>query len=218
MFKEYNPNQSFLLPPSFREFLWEEHEAIILSEILDEFNFEKLFQEYSSWWSWRPAYNPKMLLKVLFYWYMNRTFSSRKLAKKLKSDLWFMYIAWNNTPDFRTINRFRKEKGFILEDIFTQIVRKAKELWIVRFWNTSLDGTKVYANASKSNNYDVEWLNKKIKWLFDEADRIDELEDEKYWEDNEDEIPEELKTKEGRDKKRNCVSSDKKNSLKSFLR
>jgi transposase len=41
---------------------------------------------------------------------MNNTFSSRKLAKKLKSDLGFMYISGNNKPDFRTINRFRKEK------------------------------------------------------------------------------------------------------------
>lgn len=202
MFKNYNPDQNFLLPPSFKEFLWESHEAVILSEIINELNLEKLLQEYSQEWGWRPAYNPRMLLKVFFYGYMNQTFSSRKLAKKLKSDLWFMYIAWNNQPDFRTINRFRKEKGYILEDIFVQIVLKAKDLWLISFWTVSLDWTKIYANASKSNIYDIEWLDKKIKWLFDEADRIDDLEDEEYWEDNENDIPEELKTKEGRDKKR----------------
>ena len=38
------------------------------------------------------------------------TFSSRKLANKLKSDLAFMYLSGNNQADFRTINRFRKEK------------------------------------------------------------------------------------------------------------
>jgi transposase len=59
---------------------------------------------------------------------MNQTFSSRKLAKKLKSDLGFMYISGNNQPDFRTINRFRKEKGIILEDIFVQIALKAQDL------------------------------------------------------------------------------------------
>ena len=202
MFKEYNQDQSFLLPPSFKEFLWEWHESIILSEIIDELNLDNLYLEYSTEWCWRPAYNPRMLLKVLFYWYMNQTFSSRKLSNKLKSDLGFMYISWNNKPDFRTINRFRKEKWSILEDIFTQIVFKAKNLWLISFWTVSLDWTKIYANASKTNNYDIEWLNKKIKWLFDEADRIDELEDEEYWEENENKIPEELKTKEGRDKKR----------------
>jgi len=202
MFKAYTQDQSFLLHPSFKEFLWEWHEAIILSEIIDELDLKNLYLEYSSDGSGRPAYNPRMLLKVLFYWYMNGTFSSRKLANKLKSDLAFMYISWNNKPDFRTINRFRKEKWNILEDIFTQIVFKAKNLWLIHFWTVSLDGTKIYANASKTNNYDRESLDKKIKWLFDEADKIDEIEDKEYWKDNESKIPEELKTKEGRDQKR----------------
>lgn len=202
MFQESNPDQDFLLPPHFRDFLWESHESVILNEIINELNLERLFQEYSQWWSWRPAFNPRMLLKVLFYGYMNQTFSSRKLANKLRSDLGFMYISGNNQPDFRTINRFRKEKGIFLEDIFVQIVLKAKELWLISFWTVSLDGTKIYANASKLKNHTIEWLDKKIKNFFDQADEIDELEDKEYWENNENEIPEELKTQEWRNKKR----------------
>lgn len=214
MFKEYIENQDFLLPPSFREYLWEWHEAIILSEIINELNLDKLYNEYNKNpnWNWRPAYNPRMLLKIFFYWYMNQTFSSRKLASKLKSDLAFMYLSWNNQADFRTINRFRKEKWKILENIFVQIVKKAKVLWLIQFWTLSLDWTKIYANASKSRNSDLESLEKKIKWLFDEADLIDEIEDKEFWEDNENHIPDELKTKEWRDKKRKEIN-DKKQKL-----
>ena len=89
-----------------------------------------------------------MLLKILFYGYMTWTFSSRKLANKLKSDLAFMYLSGNNQADFRTINRFRSEKWKILEDIFIQIVKKAKKLWLISFWTVSLDWTKIYANAA----------------------------------------------------------------------
>ena len=212
MFKEYNQSQDFLLPPSFREYLWEWHEAIILSEIIEELNLEKLLREYNKnvTWNGRPAYNPKMLLKVLFYGYMNQTFSSRKLANKTKSDLWFMYLTWNNKPDFRTINRFRKEKWNILEDIFVQIVLKAKEIWMIQFWTVSLDWTKIYANASKNKNYELAWLEKKIKWFFDEAEEIDELEDEEFGEENENHIPEELKTKAWRDKKRKELEEKRK--------
>jgi len=46
-----------------------------------------------------------------------------------------MYLAGNNTPDFRTISRFRKEKGEYLEDIFTKVVSKASSLGFVSFWN-----------------------------------------------------------------------------------
>ena len=213
MFKEYNQNQSFLLPPNFKEYLWESHESVILNEIINDLNLDNLYNEYNKNpdWKWRPAYNPVMLLKILFYWYMTWTFSSRKLANKLKSDLAFMYLAWNNQADFRTINRFRKEKWKILENIFVQIVKKAKILWLISFWTVSLDGTKIYANASKSKNYELETLEKKIKWLFDEAEEIDKLEDEEYWKENENYIPEELKTKEWRDKKRKEIEEKKKN-------
>ena len=212
MFKEYQENQDFLLPPSFWDYLWEWHEAIILSEIINTLQLDTLYHEYNKNpnGTGRPAYNPRMLLKVLFYGYMNQTFSSRKLANKLHSDLWFMYLSWNNRADFRTINRFRKEKGNILEGIFVQIVNKCLELGMIQFWTISLDGTKIYANASKNKNYDLKSLEKKIKWLFDEADSIDALEDEEFWEERENHIPEELKTKEGRDKKRREIEEKRK--------
>ena len=70
----------------------------------------------------RRAYHPVMLLSVLIYGYMNGVFSSRKIAKRLKQDLAFMYLAGNDTPNFRTLARFRKEKGSCLEDVFKQVV------------------------------------------------------------------------------------------------
>ena len=204
MFQAYNQDQNFLLPPDFKEFLWENHESIILSEIIDSLDHSVLFSSYATAADvkGRPAYNPVMMLKVLFYAYMNQTFSSRKIAKKLSSDIAFMYLWGNNKPNFRSINRFRKQRWDFLEELFIQIVLKAQTLWLISFWNVSLDGTKIYANASKNNCHDAEKLQKKMKSLFNQADEIDELEDEEFWEDNLDHIPEELRSKEGRDKKR----------------
>lgn len=209
MFIEYNQNQTFLLPPDFRQFLGEWHEAIILSELIDELNIKSLIKAYQKKWKWRPAFHPRMLLKVLFYGYMNQTFSSRKIANKLNSDLWFMYVAWNNKPDFRTINRFRKERWGILEDIFIQIVLKAKELWLIKFGTVSLDGTKIYANASNNKNYEIEGLEKSIRKLFEEAEEIDNIEDKEYGEEDGNSIPERLKTKEWREKARREIEEKK---------
>jgi len=102
-----------------------------------------------------------------------------------------MFLAWNNKPDFRTINNFRKNKGELLEKVFMEIVYLAAELGLVKFWTFSIDGTNIYANASKHKNIDLEKLQEKISWLFDEAERVDDEEDEEYW-DNDDEIPNEL--------------------------
>lgn len=210
MFKTYNQDQNFLLPPSFSEFLWEDHEAVILNEIIEDINLLSLYSSYKNIFKWTSAFDPSMLLKILFYWYMNQIFSSRRIASKLKSDIAFMYLAWNNKPDFRTINRFRKDKWIILEDIFVQIVIKARELWLISFWVVSLDWTKIYANASKENNINLSNLEKTISDLFKEAEYIDSLEDEEFKDDDWSDIPSELKTKEERDKKRKEIENKKK--------
>ncbi len=208
MFKECNWQR--LIPLDYDTCLWEKHEAIILNEIVDELDLSELINSYSNLTVWASAYDPTMLLKVLFYSYMNQTFSSRKIARKLSSDLGFMFLAANNYPDFRTVNNFRKDKWYMLEWIFIQIVKKAKELWLISFWNISIDWTKIYANASKNKNYDIEWLNNKIEKLFIEAEVIDKIEDGKYWKENEDNVPENLKTKKGRDERKLEIIEKKK--------
>jgi len=117
-FKNYQQKQSFLLPPNFADFLGESHEAVILSEFLSELNTADLEQSYSNQNGGRAAYHPIMLLSILIYGYMNGIFSSRQLAKQLRQNLAFMYLAGNNTPDFRTLARFRKEKEPQLVSVF----------------------------------------------------------------------------------------------------
>lgn len=212
MFQKYSQDQNFLLPPSFQDFLWEEHEAVILSEIIDVLDHSELLSSYATYKEvkGRPAYHPVMMLKILFYAYMNQTFSSRNIAKKCKSDIAFMYLSGNQQPNFRSINRFRKERGKLLEGFFIQIVLQAHALWLITFWTVSLDGTKIYANASKQHCYDRERIEKQMKLLFDQAEEIDALEDAEFWEENLDHLPEELRTKEGREKKRKEIAEKEK--------
>jgi len=200
-FKIYNRSQNILLPSNYSTFLGESHEAVVLAELLDELDLSSLEESYSNESGGRSAYHPVMLLSVLVYGYMNGIFSSRKIAGKLKQDLAFMYLAGNNTPNFRTLARFRKEKGFYLETILADVVNKTHMLGFISFGTTSLDGTKIKANASKGKNETQDSLEKKIKGFLEEAERIDALEDEAFG-DNEDDVDPELKTKAGRDKKK----------------
>lgn len=197
-FKQHHRNQVFLLPPSFRDFLGDGHEAVILDEFLQELDTSLLEQSYSNDHGGSSAYHPVMLMAVLVYGYMNGIFSSRKIAKRLSQDLAFMYLAGNAKPDFRTIARFRKEKGKYLETIMSQVVLKARELGLVFFGTCSLDGTKILANASKDKNYNKDELEKNIRDMLKEAERIDAEENNLYGEDNEDANDPVLKTRAGR--------------------
>jgi len=199
-FKKYNRSQSLLLPPSYEVFLGESHEAVVLAEFIDSLDLTSIESGYGNAHGGRSAYHPVMLLSVLIYGYMNGIFSSRKIAQCLRQDLAFMYLAGNNTPDFRTLARFRKEKGDCLEAAFKEVVTKARELGLVSFGVASLDGTKIYANANKSKNATPDELEEKIRSLIQEAEDIDAAEDRLYGDEEDSEDPN-LKTKAGRAKK-----------------
>lgn len=68
-------------------------------------------------------YHPKMMLKVMIYSFSQKTYSSRQIAKSLRENINFMWIAGGNKPDFRTINRFRLDMKDVIEDVFYEVVK-----------------------------------------------------------------------------------------------
>ncbi len=76
----------------------------------------------------RDSYHPKLLTKVIVYAYTQRIYSSRQIAKAVRENVMFMWIAGRQRPDFRTINRFRSERmKEVLEKVFTAILQFLKE-------------------------------------------------------------------------------------------
>lgn len=210
-FKSSSPNQSFLLPPNYGDFLGESHEAVVLNEFMKEVDTSGLKHSYRNQYGGRAAYHPEMILTVLIYAYMNGIFSSRKIAKSLRQDLAFMYLAGNETPDFRTLARFRKDKGRYMEGILAEVVHKAQALGLVSFDVCSLDGTKIYANAGKEKNLDKNDFQDKIRGLMEKAEDADAKEDELYGENEDDKDPE-LKTKAGRARRKGEIKAKKINT------
>ena len=59
-----------------------------------------------------------MMLKVLVYGYSRQIWSSRQLAKAVSENIHFMWLAGGNTPDFRTLNRFRTDMKDVINEVF----------------------------------------------------------------------------------------------------
>ena len=95
------------------------------------------------------AFNPEMLLALLFYGYATGVFSSRKLEAATYDSLGFRYIAANTHPDHDTIANFRKRFLEELKPLFVQILLLAKMMGFLKLGKISLDGSKIQANASK---------------------------------------------------------------------
>ena len=79
-FIEYNPNQSYLLPPSPSDWLPEDHLAYFIRDTIEELNLSKFYAQYQGDGRRNQPYNPRMLLQVLLYGYCTGVFSSRKIA------------------------------------------------------------------------------------------------------------------------------------------
>jgi len=185
VFKPYTMGQ-LQLPTDLEMLIPPNHLVRVVSETIEKMDLAILLRQYKG--GGTSSYHPKMMLKVLIYAYTQRIYSSRQIAKALRENINFMWISGNNRPDFRTINRFRSTvMREIIDEVFTAVVELLIEEGYVKLKHYFLDGTKMEANASK---YKAVWakntkrykeqVQKKIKELLDEIDRVNEEENEEY--------------------------------------
>lgn len=116
-------NQTTLLPPSLDELIEAHHMVRFINAIIDKMDVGFLLDAYKG--GGRPAYHPRVLLKILVYAYTQGIFTSRQIAKAVRENIHFMWLAGMSRPDFRTINRFRSSrlKGKI-EAVFGYVIEQ----------------------------------------------------------------------------------------------
>jgi len=134
------------------------------------------------------AYHPRMMVKILLYAYAVKIYTGRKIARALRQDITFMWLAAFNRPDFRTINNFRS--GILkdtIEDLFKEMLCFLLEREYICFENYFCDGSTFGANA---NRHKIVWkknaerylaiAEQKCQDLFKEIDLLNSREDMQY--------------------------------------
>jgi hypothetical protein len=89
------------------------------------------------------------LLSILVYGYATGVFSSRKLERATWDSVAFRYIAGGEHPDHDTIAAFRRRFLKDIEKLFVDVLRRAREMGVLKMGTIGLDGTKTHANASR---------------------------------------------------------------------
>jgi transposase len=205
-YRPYCPDQMFLLPPSLRDWLPEDHLVYFVSDVIDQLDLSKMESVYEKDDRGQPPYNPRMMTKVLVYAYCVGVFSSRKIQKRLVEDVAFRVLAAGNQPDYRTISDFRKIHLDALQGLFEQVLKLALTAGAIKIGRVALDGSKIKANASKHKamsykrmKEDERNLRAEVRKLFNQAKAADDDEDARYGKDKSgDELPEELSRRETR--------------------
>ena len=146
-FKAVDRETLYLFPPSIEDWLPKKHLARFIVDVVSKLDLHELKMPYAGVGS--EAFNPEMLLALLFYGYATGVFSSRKLEQATHDSIAFRYIAANTHPDHDTLATFRKRFLEQLQPLFVQILLLAKTLGFLKMGKISLDGSKIQANASK---------------------------------------------------------------------
>ena len=208
-YRAWNPDQSWLLPPSPREWLPENDLVYFIMDTLSEMDLSAITEKYEREERGFPPFHPRMMVTLLLYSYTQGCFSSRRIMKRCERDAAYRVIVQDDVPNFRTISDFRKLHLKELEGLFVQVLRLCQAAGLVKLGHVALDGTKIKANASrhKAMSYgrmkeEEQRLRGEIRELLSRAEATDAAEDAEQGSDRRgDELPAELARRESRLKK-----------------
>jgi transposase len=178
-FKHPDYEATLNTPILLKDALCQDHLARFVVEIILQLDLSKIYAGYAE--KGGEAIAPECLLGLLFYGYASGIFSSRKLEKASYENLGVRYVAGGLHPDHDTIANFRKTYLSELQGLFVQILLLAKVAGVLKMGNLSLDGSKIHADASKSQAVSYKrlleietQLKKEVAELFELGEQADQ--------------------------------------------
>jgi len=136
----------YLLPPSGKDWLPEDHLARFVVEVIEQLDLSDLGRAYPG--RGKAAHHPEVLLGLPVYGYATGEFSSRKIERATYDSVAFSYIAANTHPDHDTLATFRERFASQIEKLFVRVLLVAKEMKLVKLGRIALDGIMVKATRA----------------------------------------------------------------------
>jgi transposase len=181
--------QATLLPPVIDDYIAEDAQVRVIDAFVDGLDFCQLgFQRAAPASTGRPGYDPRDILKLYIYGYLNEVRSSRRLERECKRNVEVMWLVRRLAPDHKTIADFRRDNGAAIVGACRALVLFCRGQGLFKADLIAIDGAKFRAVASKNRVLDkqrlaaeAEKVDKQIeKYLtgLDEADADEPLDAE----------------------------------------
>ena len=177
-------DQLFLLPVSMRDWLDEGHLAWFVIDVVARIDTAAFHTRHPNNGPGRPAYDPDMMLALLFYAYGMGERSSRRIESLCRTDAAFRVIGAGAIPDHATIARFLVDHERAIEDAFVDVLRLCAAAGLVSVGTLAIDGTKIGTNAAIDANRgraaieaELRRLRAKVEAVLSEARATDAVED-----------------------------------------
>ena len=160
-----NRIQVVLFPQCLEELVDQDNEVRIIDLFVDSINLDdfKFIAKLNK--EGRPPYNPKDLLKLYIYGYLNSIRSSRVLEKECHRNIEVMWLLKELTPDHNTISNFRRDNEKAIRKVFQYTVKIAKMFDLIGGKLIAGDSTKLRAQNSKKNNYNPKKIERHLAYI-----------------------------------------------------
>jgi transposase len=176
--------QRILFPEAHDEYIGEDNAVRFIDAYVDGLAMEELgFKQTAPKETGRPPYDPRDLLKLYIYGYLNRLRTSRMLERECGRNVELMWLMRKLGPDFKTIAEFRKENRQSFKGVFRQFVLLCKEMGLLGGELVAVDGSKFKAVNSGQKNFSAKKLEQRLKEIdqkvecyLDEMERLDQQE------------------------------------------
>jgi transposase len=164
--------QAMLLPATIDQYVGEDHPVRVIEAFAAGLDLEALgFARSQPAETGRRPYDPRDLLQLYLWGYLNRVTSSRRLQKECGRNLELFWLLRLLQPDFRTISDFRKANAAPIKRVFREFVLLCRKMGLYGQELVAIDGTKLKASNFTGRRATAEQLAEKIRALDEQIDR-----------------------------------------------
>ena len=166
--------QVSMFPPTLDELIPADHVCRVIEAFVNRLEVGALgFLRAEPAETGRPGYDPRDLLKLYLYGYLQQVRSSRRLEAECQRNVEVMWLLGRLRPDHKSIAEFRRLHREAVTEAGAELVRFASSVGLVRGEWVAIDGSKFRAVSSAASVREREAM----KRYLDELEAADQQEE-----------------------------------------
>ena len=157
-------HQATLFPARLEDYVGEDNPVRAVDVFVDNLDLDKLgFIRVQPLDVGRPGYDPRIMLKLFIYGYLNRVPSSRRLERECQRNIEVIWLTGQLAPDFKTIADFRKDNGKSIREVCRAFVALCRKLNLLSEASVAIDGSKFKAVNARDKNFTVAKMKRRLE-------------------------------------------------------
>ena len=148
-FKKYSYEQGLIIPVWFEEQVLPGSFEETLHHVVNEMDLSIFVERYNNDFLGAPAYDPRIMLKIILLAYSKGIYYSRRIEKACKENVLFMALSANSKPDHSTISSFISSMEKEIMPVFLKVLWICHDRGLIGGEMFAVDGCKFPSNASK---------------------------------------------------------------------